>query len=270
MPEGHTIHRLARDHHRWLAGQALTTSSPQGRFADGAAFLDGLRFVRAFAHGKHLFYAFGDQGEPVHVHIHLGLYGRFRMWRDVDREPTPNVRLRMQSKERVLDLSGPSCCELLDGQGVQKVQDRLGPDPLRHEFGPQDCVRSFARRSASIAAVLMDQSAIAGVGNIYRSELLFFHGIDPDVPARELGEDTVEALWHTAAEWLALGVKANAIITTLPPGTRTPPRRRPKAANHRRNLIPSPVLPLPYPPRWTTAHSRWSCASIISSNLLSR
>ena len=73
----------------------------------------------------------------------------------------------------------------------------------------------------------MDQKAIAGIGNIYRSELLFFHSINPDVPARQLHEETVHSLWNTAVEWLNLGVKANSILTTLALGTTVPPRKKP-------------------------------------------
>ncbi|MEM6331080.1 MAG: DNA-formamidopyrimidine glycosylase family protein, partial [Planctomycetota bacterium] len=75
MPEGHTIHRLARDHNRDLAGQKLRVSSPQGRFEEGAAQLDGRKLIDVDAHGKHLGYRF--TGGHV-VHIHLGLYGKFR------------------------------------------------------------------------------------------------------------------------------------------------------------------------------------------------
>ena len=58
MPEGHTIHRLARDHHEPFAGQTVVSTSPQGRFTDGARILNGQRLERVFAHGKLLVYEF--------------------------------------------------------------------------------------------------------------------------------------------------------------------------------------------------------------------
>ncbi len=228
MPEGHTIHRLARDHHRWFSGQVVTLTSPQGRFETGARALSGWLFLRAFAHGKHLFYVFEQENSKRFIHIHLGLFGRFRMFKDVDKKPTPNVRLRIAADNRVVDLSGPTRCEVLTISGVERVRRRLGPDPLAGDSSAEDCFRSFARRRASIAAVLMDQAAIAGIGNIYRSELLFRHRIDPTTPACELSEETVAALWGTAVEWLTIGVKTNSIITTLPPGTSRVPRPRPR------------------------------------------
>ena len=220
MPEGHTIHRLARDHRRWFKGQQVTVSSPQGRFAQGAQALNGLTFDDAFAHGKHLFYGLtGLDQEPVYVHIHLGLFGRFRRHRLPLPDPTPNVRLRLIGDERGFDLSGPTCCETLDDAGVLAIRQRLGPDPLNTDFTAEDCIAALARRKAPIGSVLLNQQAIAGLGNIYRCELLFMHGIDPQTPARDLSADTVVALWATACEWLRLGVKTNRIITTLPPGT---------------------------------------------------
>ena len=207
MPEGHTVHRLARDHHRWFAGATPDVSSPQGRFSEGAQALTARRFRRAYAHGKHLFYEFDADTTIQTVHIHLGLFGRFRTFRDPERLPTPNVRLRLKTGDRVLDLSGPTCCEILDEHQVQQVRNRLGPDPLLNEFTAQDCIQSFERRSASIAAILMDQSAIAGIGNIYRSELLFVHRIEPDTPAKRLSHDTVRDLWRTSVDWLTLESK---------------------------------------------------------------
>ena len=72
MPEGHTIHRLARDHTRDLAGQPLAVSSPQGRATETAAALDGAAIERVEAYGKHLLYRWSS-GDTLHVH--LGLYG---------------------------------------------------------------------------------------------------------------------------------------------------------------------------------------------------
>ena len=110
MPEGHTIHRMAKDHSKWFQGHAVSLSSPQGRFRAGAQQLDGAIFRGAYAHGKHLFYRLDPQDQPTLViHIHLGLFGKFRKRASQDIEPSPNCRLRMCSDTHVLDLSGPTC-----------------------------------------------------------------------------------------------------------------------------------------------------------------
>jgi endonuclease-8 len=70
VPEGHTLHRLARLHQRKFGGQPVAVSSPQGRFAEGAAMVNGRVLRRATAYGKHLFHHY--TGGPI-VHVHLGL-----------------------------------------------------------------------------------------------------------------------------------------------------------------------------------------------------
>lgn len=82
MPEGHTIHRLAGALAELYGGRRLRALSPQGRFADGAARLDGQVLLGAEAHGKHLLLAFGPRSDvPLDaeavtwLRIHLGLYG---------------------------------------------------------------------------------------------------------------------------------------------------------------------------------------------------
>ena len=97
MPEGHTIHRAARRQRRELGGQTLRASSPQGRFAEGAAALDGRRLEGVDAVGKHLFYRF-DDGEVLHVH--LGLFGRFRHHPAPAPEPRGLIRCAWRATRR--------------------------------------------------------------------------------------------------------------------------------------------------------------------------
>ncbi len=92
MPEGHTIHRAARRQNAVLAGHALRVSSPQGRFAAGAAALDGRVLLGVEAVGKHLFQRW--EGHEV-LHVHLGLFGRFREQPSPPEPPRGAVRLRV-------------------------------------------------------------------------------------------------------------------------------------------------------------------------------
>ena len=227
MPEGHTIHRLARDHHKWFHGRVVSVASPQGRFAEGADRLDGLRFKRATAHGKHLFYEFEDDGtRGLWVHIHLGLFGRFRNRKTPPPTPGQNTRLRLMTDKRCVDLSGPTRCEVLTHRGRADVVNRLGPDPLLDEFGAEHFIASLSKRRSAIGAILLDQSAVAGIGNVYRSELLFQHRLDPKTPANSLSDETLAAVWDTAVEWLHIGVRTNKIITRFNPNSpRSIPRR---------------------------------------------
>ncbi len=202
MPEGHTVHRAARRQHSLLAGRPVAASSPQGRFADGAAALDGRVLERVEAAGKHLFYAF-DRGEVLHVH--LGLFGRFRYHEVPPPEPRGLVRLRLIGAAGAVDLSGPTACDLIGEEGREAILARLGPDPLRADADPERAIASLARRRLPIGAALLDQSIIAGLGNVYRAEVLFTCGIDPAREARSLDRAQLAAVWDESRRMLREG-----------------------------------------------------------------
>ena len=214
MPEGHTVHRFARDHAKWLAGKTVRASSPQGRFASGAARVDGRRLESVDAYGKHLFYHFG---RGTIVRVHLGLFGRFRVHRGAPPAPRGAVRLRLCGDERTLDLSGPTVCELTDrGRVSKRFSNRLGPDPLRTDADPERAWERIRRSRAAIGALLLDQSVIAGLGNIYRAEILHILGIHPDRPGKDIERAEFEQIWAQSVRLLDIGVRYNRIITTDP------------------------------------------------------
>ena len=223
MPEGHTIHGCARHHTRFFAGQIVSVSSPQGRFAEGAAAVDGTRFLRATAHGKHLFHEY-EGGRFVHVH--LGLYGEFTK-HDVSRsgggpnpnvvpEPRPTVRMRVEGEDVAVDLIGATACELLDRGGVHAILDRLGPDPIKARQNPSKAYERIRRSRTTIGQALMDQSIVAGIGNVYRAEILHTHRIHPERPANTITVEEWQSMWETLVRWLRRAVKDQVIITIDP------------------------------------------------------
>lgn len=214
MPEGHTIHRLARDHRRWLRSKTVRVTSPQGRFADGARAIDGDTITTVDAWGKHLFYSFAQ--DPRRLHIHLGLFGRFRQHTRPASPPRTPPRMVMTSDKRELRLSGPTACELLDEEGCARIFARLGPDPLRRDADADAFVRKAQRSRRAIGALLLDQSVIAGIGNVYRSELCFLVSVHPATPARELSAYTLAELWERGEQLLKVGVRLNRIVTVNP------------------------------------------------------
>jgi endonuclease-8 len=227
MPEGHTIHRLARDHRASLAGQRLTVSSPQGRFAEGATKLNGRKLDRIEAAGKHLFYHFAKA--PI-LHVHLGLFGKYRMHDNPPPPPRGAVRVRFEGKRKTVDLNGPNTCELLEPVEYRAILARLGPDPLRDDADVERAWARIHRSTAPIGLLLMDQSVIAGIGNIYRSELLHLIGVHPRTPGKAITKRQFTKLWKLAVELLRLGVEHNRIITidpkTLPKDMSRVPRRK--------------------------------------------
>lgn len=211
MPEGNTIHRLARIHTRDFGGRRVRASSPQGRFAREAAKLDGRRFLRAEAHGKHLFHRWSG---GLVVHVHLGMAGWFYRHRAPAPEPRPTVRLRLSGNGVTTDLIGPPTCELIPEFARRAVLARLGPDPLRKDFDPAavwDALRKRPRRS--IGDALLDQRVLSGVGNIYRNEALFLTGVHPLRPSGRLSEADWEALWKTLRRLMRRGVSQVEVRT---------------------------------------------------------
>jgi endonuclease VIII len=213
MPEGHTLHRLADLHRRRFAGHPVAISSPQGRFTAGAAVVDGQVLEHTEAHGKHLFHHYGP--EQV-VHFHLGLYGTFSDEPLPAAAPRGQVRMRMIGPTHYADLRGPTACELITDAEAAAIHARLGEDPLRADAVPDRAWAKVSRSRAPLATLLMDQSVIAGVGNVYRAEVLFRHGLDPLLPGRELGRDRFDAVWADLADLLADGVRRGAIDTVRP------------------------------------------------------
>ncbi|WP_299527478.1 Fpg/Nei family DNA glycosylase [uncultured Streptomyces sp.] len=225
MPEGHTIHRLAADHEERFAGAPVRVTSPQGTFAASAALLDGRTLVRADAHGKHLFLGFGDAGW---VHIHLGLFGKLGFGTAPAPPPTGTVRLRLLNDAHHADLRGPTACALITGPEKDAIHARLGPDPLRPGEDGERARLRIARSRVTVAALLMDQKVVAGVGNVYRAEVLFRHGIDPYRMGKDLTRAEWDAIWADLAELMREGVRNNRIDTVrpehLPEAMGRPPR----------------------------------------------
>jgi endonuclease VIII len=272
MPEGHTVHRLAAAFEEAFGGALVAVSSPQGRFAAGAARLDGQHLVSADAFGKHLFIGFAPgevaaEGGPAqeYAHIHLGLYGSWTFagdsefahvhaigaprrrlgeqeitladpeadhgaesgggaaaeaasaedsWRHL--APGPNVRMRIVGPHGLADLSGPTACDVVDEDGRAEIVARLGPDPLRADADPGEFVRQVLKSRTAIGVQLMNQAVVAGIGNIYRAELLHRARLDPFVPGSELTESIVRGLWEDLVPLMRYGERTGRIVTTEP------------------------------------------------------
>ena len=229
MPEGHTLHRLATALDDAFAGHRVRVSSPQGRFADGAALLDGSPLTAAEAHGKHLLLRFGADRW---LHVHLGIYGTVTQ----GPQPAPpirgQVRLRLTGPGGFMDLRGPNACELLDPVDKKALHMRLGADPLRPDADPGSAWRRISRSPTPIAALLMDQAVVAGPGNIYRAEVLFRQGIDPDRAGRDLTEGQWTSIWADLRELMAEGVRTGRIDTVRPQHTPEAMGRPPRVDDH--------------------------------------
>jgi len=247
VPEGHILHRLARLHHEWYAGGPVRVSSPQGRFADGAALVDGRVLTHADAWGKHLFHHYEG---ALAVHVHLGIYGAFT---DTDLplgEPVGQVRMRIVGPRHGSDLRGPAACDVLTVGEVEAIEARLGPDPLRADADPDQAWQRIRRSRSAIGGLLMDQSVLAGVGNVYRAEILFRHGINPMRAGKSLSRTEFDAMWFDLVDLMQVGMEKGRMHVVRPEhdcGAPAYAKDRPRTYVYRRAGEPcrvcgSPVL----------------------------
>ena len=253
MPEGNEIHRWAERHTKAFVGKKLHVEAPGGRFADADA-IDGKTLKKIHAVGKHLGYEFGPDA-ILHVHLGrygdwtegvgelLPVKGalRVRLSRYRAKKAGPSASLRSAQDDSGeastrrhgwyseddgstslepadvdwIELRGPSDCSLYDREQWKKLLGRLGPDALNGD-DPEPAFAKIARSKTPIAALLMDQSVLSGIGNIYRAELLYRARLSPFLAGKDVPKKTVEAMWNDSIPLLKAGMVDRRIVTTLP------------------------------------------------------
>ncbi|WOF24570.1 Fpg/Nei family DNA glycosylase [Microbacterium betulae] len=286
MPEGHSVHRIARQFGRNFVGRAVHAESPQGRFAQGAKLLDGRVPTRAQAVGKQMFLEFDEE---LWLRVHLGLYGAWDFAGEILVDPTiasangrmgqtnqrgtdlpgggvaihddagenslssigaprrarvhvrmseqtkgideadglapedapwpppvvGQVRLRLLTEATCADLRGPTACAVQTPDEIAAVIARLGPDPLVGDVaeGEERFLSAVRRRGVAIGQLLMDQSVVSGIGNVYRAEMLFRARLDPHTPGDVVPEEIVRGLWRDWVSLLRIGVETGQMMT---------------------------------------------------------
>lgn len=243
MPEGNEIHRWAERHTAAFAGKKIRVEAPEAsRFQDWH-LLDNRKLVTVRAVGKHLGY---DFGKDRILHVHLGMYGdwtegtgplppekgalRVRMYnaQEVKKpsQPHENKPHKWYSEDdgmstldpaRVawIELRGPTDCTVWTEEKWRALRDRLGPDPLDNDPASKFIERVQSRKT-SIALLLMDQNVAAGVGNIFRAELLHRARLNPFTPGNAIDAKTLTAIWKDAIPLMKHAMVDRRIITTKP------------------------------------------------------
>jgi endonuclease VIII len=204
MPEGDTIWRTARALHDALAGRTVTelrSSVPSVAAAARRLRIVGRTVEAVEARGKHLLLRFA--GGAV-LHTHQGMNGSWRV-RPAGGRPwsaSHRVRVVLETKERVAVCIGSPVVELLSA-GAERLHPALaglGPDVLADAFDPSAArLRLRARAETEIGPALMDQRALSGIGNVYKSEVLFLCGVSPFARVGDLDDPTLDRLIETAA-----------------------------------------------------------------------
>lgn len=244
MPEGNEVHRWAERHNAAFAGRKLNVlPGPGHRFHD-AHLVDGKKLKRVHAVGKHLGYEFGDD---LMLHVHLGRFGDWTEGCGPLPEPKGALRAVLQRAGRPsrsvkgqphnlrcekddgtqpfppeqvewCELRGPTDCSVYDRAKWEALLERLGPDPLgddpKAHDNPQRYIDAVRKSKKPIAEVLMDQSVLSGVGNIYRAELLFRHRLNPFTPGNEVDPKVLKAIWKDSIPLLKAGMVDRRIVCT--------------------------------------------------------
>ncbi len=278
MPEGHSVHRIARQFDRNYVGRRVRASSPQGRFAGGAAIIDDRTATTARAVGKQMFLEFDDD---IWLRVHLGMYGAWDFAGQITADPTVRsargrmgqtnqrgtesgdepvldaagedslssmgaprqarfrvrmseqttgladegpvwpppvvgqVRLRLLTDATCADLRGPTACQLQTPEEMLASIARLGPDPLvvDPDEGEERFTSVVHRKPTPIGLLLMDQTVVGGIGNVYRAELLFRARVNPHLPGRDVPELIVRSIWRDWVRLLRIGVETGQMMT---------------------------------------------------------
>jgi endonuclease-8 len=175
VAEGDTILRAARRLDQALAGETVAVSAPNPRGrAAGVERLDGHRFDRAEARGKHLLLHFDD----LVLHSHLGMSGGWHVYPRGARWRRPrSAAWAVLGGERAeaVQFGGPTLRLLAAAKAQRDPQlARLGPDILDPEFDPGPVVAAMrADPGRGLGDALLDQTLVAGIGNIFKSEACF-------------------------------------------------------------------------------------------------
>lgn len=199
MPEGDTLHRWARSLDAALAGKALVHAvSTRVELSR----LIGQRVVSARALGKHLLI---ELGKGHVLRTHLRMHGAIRLRDGSYAGPlmNPHVRWLLATEDKTaLCLDAPSV-ELIRRAELEThpVLSRLGPDLLGSELDAPEILRRLRERAdAEIGSALLDQEALSGIGNIYKSETLFLAGVSPFSRVRELDDTGLTRIIELARE----------------------------------------------------------------------
>lgn len=181
MAEGPLVHHYARRLHRALAGKTAEVEFGIKKLRGRGAELSGATVSRVEALGKQ-FRIFFDTGHIVLVHLLMwgswGIYGKDEQWE----KPEKRARLVIRSEDTVAVAFSAPIIRLYDtAEALQNSRwGNSGPDPLREDYSRSAAFRSIREQGdRPIGVVIMDQTVIAGVGNILRNEILFLSQVHP-------------------------------------------------------------------------------------------
>jgi endonuclease VIII len=210
MPEGDTIHRAAATLQRAIGGQIVTRFEsilPKLTRVDADAPLRGRSVERVEARGKHLLIWFS--GDLV-LRTHMRMNGSWHIYRPGERWQRPHRDMRIvieTATMHAIAFTVPVAEFVTSAELAQSPVEQLGPDPLAEGFNRDDAIeRLQARSDVEIADALLDQTAIAGIGNVYKSEVLFGARVNPFLKVNQLTRDQLATIVDVATRFMRANV----------------------------------------------------------------
>jgi endonuclease-8 len=222
VPEGDTIYRAARTMHAALAGRVVTkfesVFSPLTR-VDHQTPIAGRTIERVDSEGKHLLIALtGD----LHLRTHMRMHGSWHLYKPGERWRMrfSDMRIVIATDAWVAVAFNVPVAEFLDARSLARQEDlaNIGPDFLGEMFDLDEAVRRMRERSSEeIADVLLNQRVVAGVGNEYKSEVLFVAGVSPFTKVGELTDEQLTRILETARKLMIANVtkRGSGRVTTF-------------------------------------------------------
>ena len=213
MPEGDTIHRAARTLHQALAGKMIIrfdTVLPALARVDFDTPLRGRRIENIEARGKWCLMHFS--GDLV-LATHMRMHGSWHLYRPGERwrQPRRDMRLLFETDSFVAVAFNVPVAEFHDARSLARHPEimSLGPDLLAADFDQAAAVLRFRSSTApDVASALLDQRVMAGVGNVFKSEILFLCGTSPFAAIASITDAGLECLVSTARKLLASNARA--------------------------------------------------------------
>lgn len=200
MPEGDTIHRAAATLRPFVEGRTIESADRNDRSPLDVTALPGRILETVEPRGKHLLMHLDD---GLVIHSHMGMTGSWHLYEhDAEwRKPRSRAWLVMRFERVDAVCFTPKILELLSPDGLRRhaMLRGLGPDVLSPTFDVTEVVERFrAASERPIGEAILDQRNVSGIGNVYKSEVLFLERIDPFGPVGSLSDETLERIIRTS------------------------------------------------------------------------
>jgi endonuclease-8 len=222
VPEGDAIFRTARTLNRALAGRTVVRFEsvfPALTRVHDDTPVTGRRIESVTAAGKHVLMRLSGD---LMLRTHMRMNGSWHVYRPGERWRRPRRDMRILVATDAYEAVGFNVpvAEFLDGRAEARQDDlrKMGPDLLAETFDVDEALRRVREHDAdAIADVLLNQRVVAGIGNVYKSEMLFLSGIDPFAPAKSVGDDDVRRILATARKYLRVNAdtRSGGIVTYM-------------------------------------------------------